>query len=816
MFEHGFVMSYKIMKSWMGILAVFIVSTCFSAECYTSEQTASQEILQRSFIWSSSAPTGTQVYAVFRKTLEFKEQPKSAVMRLFADSRYVLWVNEKYVARGPCRFDPISPEYDTLDIARFLHPGSNVVAALVHHYQGSSGRIMRHAPGLTATINVMDTSGEQTIRTDTTWSISTRNRFGQNPSHWSSIPDNVDARCDTGDWMAVAFNASSWEKAVEVDGKQWGALRAREIPLLRETEIQALHVVQRQTGTASPETLAKNPLLNELLPADLFPSNYLVIAADRFFQAYGIIDMEAEAGSRLEVSYADTFVSNGNKPRVPKWIDASSYIARQGRQTYMSNDTFGGKYVVVRCASGKIRLLNVTLVNRLYPFDVVGKFKSDDPLLNDIWQLGVNTILTCSEDAYVDCSIRERAEWLADAVMIAYPISRLTMAGPTTNSTPYWSDPRLFGSLLRHIGLSAQLDGRVKAHHPSDRWDIHGYIEDYACLWIQNLRIWHDNTGDLDLIREMWPAVTAQLKWFLDRRTEQGLVKAREFVYSGNPLKYQVCEGATLNAFVARSLADAAVMANLLNKTTQQQEYLAASESIRKAINSHLWDEATNTYYGGIKDGKKIVPTVHAAAICLYYDIVPANRRKQVQAWFAAHIEKESCRPYQYAFYLEVLARMDSDSADDLALDLIRRRWAAMAHGETKTTWVSPDESCHEAGAAPTIYLSRRVLGVQVDGAVAKHCLRIEPRLGTLKHAEGTVVTEFGPVPVCWDRSHKDGRLRFSLAIPAGVTARVSLPRYPNGLSVPKIDGKSVQLSDQPSSRFFTLQLGAGEHRGEF
>ena len=74
-------------------------------------------------------------------------------------------------------------------------------------------------------------------------------------------------------------------------------------------------------------------------------------------------------------------------------------------------------------------------------------------------------------------------------------------------------------------------DGRVKAHHPSDRWDIHGYIEDYSCLWIQGLRTWHDNTGDLELVREAWPAVTAQLKWFLDRRTERGLVKAREFVF---------------------------------------------------------------------------------------------------------------------------------------------------------------------------------------------------------------------------------------------------------------------------------------------
>ena len=203
----------------------------------------------------------------------------------------------------------------------------------------------------------------------------------------------------------------------------------------------------------------------------------------------------------------------------------------KGRQTFTTGDTFGFKYMVIRCAAGKVKLLAVKLINRIYPFDVVGRFNSNDQLLNDIWQMGVRTVQTCSEDAYVDCASRERTEWLGDGVMNEYPISRLTMAGPGADGKPYWSDPRLFGSMLRHIGQSVQPDGRVKAHHPSNRWDIHGFIEDYSCLWIHGVRMWADNTGDLELVREVWPAVTAQLKWFLDRRTERGLVKAREFVF---------------------------------------------------------------------------------------------------------------------------------------------------------------------------------------------------------------------------------------------------------------------------------------------
>jgi hypothetical protein len=806
------------------VLAGIVVAIAASLPAFAAEEIQRAGALQGSFIWSPSAPTGRQAYAIFRKSLNLKEQPKSAILRLFADSRYVLWINGKYVNRGPCRFDPIEPEYDTLDVTRFLQPGPNVLAAVVHHYHDGKpldkgdefcGRIMRHAPGVTASLELSDSSGQaRTVRTDSTWSVSTRNRFGASPVSWSSIPDNVDARRDAGDWAVAEFDDSAWEKAAPVAGKQWGPLRTRSIPLLRETDVQPLRVVRRQTGSAAPQNLADKPDLRKFLPIELTPGSQVVLDAGRFVQAYAVIDMDADEGSQLELQYAQTFFSSGNKP-AGQGVPASRYTARKGRQTFCSGDTFGCKYVVIRCASGKIRLLAVRLVNRLYPFDVFGKFTSNDPLLNDIWSLGARTIQTCSEDAYVDCASRERVEWLADAVMVAYPISRLTMAGPGIDGRPYWSDPRLFANLLRHIGQSAQPDGRVKAHHPSNRWDIHGYIEDYSCLWIQGLHAWHNNTGRLELVRETWPAVTAQLKWFLDRRSERGLVLAREFVYFGNPLIYKTCEGATLNAFLAKSLADAAELAQSLGDADRQREYAAASRSIKDAINSHLWDQDTGAYHGGVQDGKKTPSTVHASAICLYFDIVPAERRKQVEPWFLSNIEKEECLPYQYAFYFEVLARMDSYEADLRAIELIRKRWATMARFETKTTFegFGPGENCHEAGGAPTIYLSRHVLGVQVDGPVANRRLVIEPHLGNLKRAEGVVVTEFGPVQVGWDRSGNDGRLSFDVEIPVGVTARVSVPRPAKNAPL-MIDGQSIQGSSKSSPRFLTVELGAGKHYG--
>lgn len=62
--------------------------------------------LDASFVWTRAEPPGKQEYAVFRRAFDLDQAPAEATLRIFADVRYVLWINGRYVERGPCRFDP--------------------------------------------------------------------------------------------------------------------------------------------------------------------------------------------------------------------------------------------------------------------------------------------------------------------------------------------------------------------------------------------------------------------------------------------------------------------------------------------------------------------------------------------------------------------------------------------------------------------------------------------------------------------------------------------------------------------------------------
>ncbi len=982
-----------------------ILAVEFVRPALQPKEAAKARQLQRSLIWHATAPVGKQAYVVFRKTLSLETVPTTAVLRIFADSRYILWINGQYVERGPCRFDPIAPEYDAIDVHRFLRKGKNVLTVLVHHYTDGKrsgpaafcGRIMRHEPGLTVRLDVGGSSGDESraLITDETWRVCAKTRFRPSPLGWGSIPDEIDARLDDGDWTKIDYGDSAWGKVKRVDGTAWGILRPRSIPLLREAPIapltllehvwpsegpcarwiwtrekgppaqkaprwsapegvryfrktfalpeQATEVVihatadnefdcffngkqvgQNHVGTFSSWTTMQRTDVTKLagpgqntiairainkhygnvsdpagllvlvtwrdgnsprhlvsdgswkasecieegwkqsryddaawpaaldmcaygddpwkhnirnypgprtvdtearplakaLPLEIDAGAQVVIDAGVTEQAYSILDLDAEDGTRIELAYAQRFLDTGRRPD-QVFGQRGTYIARAGRQTYMSGDTFGFKYLVIRVRSGRMRLHDVKLIRRRYPFDRVGAFRCNDPVLNTLWDICVHTVEVCSEDAYVDCASRERVEWMGDVYVDTYPVTRVALAGPPKESGPCWSDPRLLRNLLRHIGQSLQPGGRLKAHHPSDRWDIHGYIEDYACLWVNSLRDYFDNTGDLGVARELWPALTDQMKWFLDHRTERGLVRAREFIFFGNPLCYKTCEAAALNAYVCHALRDAAFLAEMLGRDALAGQYEREANTIASAVNTHLWDQRSGTYCGAIMNGAKTPPTAHAAVLCLYHGIVPEDRRASLTRWMLENHAKEGFAPYTHYFLFHELYRVGTDEADQLVLDLMRQRYGPMTEGETETVWEAfgGNEFCHQAGSAPAYFLSAYVLGVRVSGPVSERRILIEPRLADLKEAEGVVQTEFGLIPVTWKRT-PEGALSFRFEVPRDVMARVAIPTRTDEPTL-IVNGKTLVFAGKAKSagisirpRSVRFEVGAGQCSG--
>jgi alpha-L-rhamnosidase len=779
--------------------------------------------LQSSMIWSPSAPVGTQAYVALRKEFQLAAVPAGpALLHLFADSRYLLWVNGNQILRGPSRFHPKGPEYDSLDIRPYLQSGTNSLVVMVHHYAGAtSGRIMRHAPGLTA---LLEADGKEILRSDASWKSSNATEYRPSPDAWSSIPDVIDARLSPGAWTTSGFDDSAWTAASPVDGSSWGALQARHTPLPAETVLTNVKKLPGGEAIAS------------VLPIDLRgPAASIILDLGKMAMAYPKIQLDADDGSTLQIQYALRYVDG--QPQ-EMYGTGTTYTARAGPQELLAADQWCARYVTITCTSGRVRISGLQMNERRYPYERLGSFQCSDPMLTQLWEMAVNTIEATTDDAH-GSDARERNEWVQDGGKASFNTIRIAAAGPDGKGGRVYSDPRTLRKLLRDSAHSQLPDGRMLGTFPTDRGDHdpHYVIEDYALQWVESLRWYHELTGDTAFVREMWPTLVAQMQWFLDRITDRGLLNAREYTSFDNPLAYITCEGANINAFFYQALRDAAYLGAIANESTQTKTYSTAADALHTAYNARLWNADKQAYSAGFHKDGKLGPTVHAQLLALYSGLVPDDRLAATRAWFLANYKNPGSgivigpkpnyltliankagldMPIMYYWAFTELYRADTAAMDQEAISEMRRRWKNMVHflqdaGTLSESFVNDQgggmhESCHNYGAIPAYFLSSFVLGPRVTGPHGNRRLLIEPRPADLTYASGTVVTDLGPVPVSWTKH--DGKFDLSCTIPPGKNATLHLP-----ITDGKVTVNGVEVENAAShGRYVILPLSSGSH----
>ena len=775
--------------------------------------------LDRTMVSTSATPVATDSGAcvAFRRSFTLASVPRVSTLHLFADARYMLWVNGRYVARGPARFEPVAPEYDSLDLRPYLRPGRNGLAVLV------SGRISssrtRWRPLAMAARLVND--GRAAFGTDASWRWSDRTRYRGLTTDWGNLYDTADARVEDGDWTQTEYEDTGWTAASPVAG----ASRPFEARTAVGGPIQALTITPIGASWWGPLAARRTPPLRETrvvpewsgpLPAELAAGDEIGLRFPRLVLATTRLEVEADEGSVIELSYSP----------------GTRYVCRAGLQSFLTSDAHAVREGAIRVVSGRVAVRGVEFSEALYPFSRVGSFRCSDPFLSRLWEGSVRGVEITSEDAYTDCADRERAEWM-DNDPPAFDVTRVALAGPGDDGRPVFADPRLLAAMLRRTAQTLQPEGWVKAHTASDRPDTHARMEDRACDWVEGLRRYVESSGRTDLAGEIWPAIVSQMDYLLARRTARGLVRAREWAMWGNPVAYQTCEGAALNAFVYRALVDAASVGRRIGKRADAARYEKAATALARAYNEVLWNEAAGSYSGGGYDlgiaqaapdyrplplgvsGGLIEPTRHAAMLALDQGIVPEGRRARVMAYLLAH-PPAGGDAMQYGYAFSQWYAWDAERLDRDVLATLRREWQGMVEDPNGAGYESlrpTDEGfsrAHVYGCLPAYFLSAYVLGVQREGAADRKRIRIEPRLGDLETAAGTVGTEFGAVSVSWARTADGGR--FAVTIPPGVKATLRLPTGGEKGSAALTGRPKTRFSRQ--GRWAQAELSAGVYSG--
>lgn len=230
------------------------------------------------YIWIDDHGEGRNRYVLFRRSFVLTSPPRSASLKLFADTRYRLLVNGQVVGHGPARFFTEFPLYDTYDVLPYLREGQNALAVVVHSYGTGSFHSEPSIGGLIADLSIETDPGGVSIPTDGRWRALESAAYRRDTHTLSfalNSAEHVDLAGDPPGWDAADFTDEQWPAAV-VHGRpdRWGTIRPRPIPALEERVIASEKPVRVWSATPCDEQVYS---LGVVAPgADAFGSSHAV------------------------------------------------------------------------------------------------------------------------------------------------------------------------------------------------------------------------------------------------------------------------------------------------------------------------------------------------------------------------------------------------------------------------------------------------------------------------------------------------------------------------------------------------------------
>lgn len=216
-----------LLLTWAGVLSLSGLSSrdTYSVQCAFSEAKP---------IWTTAdPPSSSHEVGLFRKQFR-ASRPQVAHIRIFADTRYELWLNEEWIGRGPARFSRRYREYDMYTVR--VSTGINQLAVLVQ-WAPNTRRSESQVPYLMAVLEL----GGGCVTTDETWKATVSEAWRRDAAQvylWRLIgpTELLDLSALPKDWMSVDYDDSSWQAAVVKQRVDEGAQYApRSIPQQTET-----------------------------------------------------------------------------------------------------------------------------------------------------------------------------------------------------------------------------------------------------------------------------------------------------------------------------------------------------------------------------------------------------------------------------------------------------------------------------------------------------------------------------------------------------------------------------------------------------
>lgn len=763
------------------------------------------------WIWAKEDRFYFNTFVLFRKeiTISLNEVEKAEAY-IFADSRYLMFINGKAVGYGPVPSDRLHDCYDRYDICPFLQHGLNTIAVIVCHYGNHGGNYLVGRPEFIFQSEISYGNGKKVIIcTDETWKCKFALCWGVSTARRSvfkPLTELFDARLYPDGWELNGYDDKRWIYAKVLGPVEWhvkGEFNQKEIKNLKYHRVNRYSAkrIGRIEFDENPSLIFKYSLReqvkeiycghNELLSGDYSglnlplsvnnaPENQCTYVVFDFGQdVVGRIGFKIKAaeGAIIDVTYRELdqegkLLLSGIDVR--NWV---RYVTREGVQSWQTfdYDTFRYVQLAIHGSPGLVEILEVWTEEQGYPIQNGGEFECSDPVLNKLWDASVHTVGLCMQDIIPDNPGREQAPWTGDIEFAKMPIYYIAGEYELTKRS------------LIQTSYGQMKNGKMRCVWPSGlalQFYAEGLLfDDFGCeiphhsiQWASSVWRHYLYSGDIEVLEKLFPNIKLLINWFTSHEDTYGILcPDKSWDDRWNWLDWEGMKNlwVPLNFFYCVMLYDSARIAGELNKNEDEAYFNNKAERLKRSLIEKYWSTEYESFVDCMVEEngiKKPFFSQLTLSLAINNNIYPEGKRQYIADRLANGLE--DCSPVHKYHPYQAYSITNNHKK---VLNEFREKWTRMISvNETNTfqeVWGDGTEfvcsMCQSAAAVPGYYLPAYILGVRPLKPGFKEFV-IEPCPCDLTWAKGRVPTPYGFIHVEW--TNNDAGLKLKVITPEGFT----------------------------------------------
>ncbi len=719
----------------------------------------------------------------FRKKVSFALKPARCIIHVSADNHYRLFVNGTYIGNGPARSDLSNWNFESYDIAPYLHSGNNIIAATVWNF--AEYRAYAEISYQTGFIVQADDTAAAMLNTDRSWKVIQDDAYQPFPIPQSEVQtymvvahgEKMQAAKYKWGFEQTGYDDTQWPQAIRAGfpakTKSFGTdgnwmLVKRTIPAMEETE-QRFKSIRRISkgaikdgwlGGKSPVSVPAHSSITVLLDHGFLTNAYPVMncsggrnATVQFTYAEALVDSARQKGNRDDITgkhiigLKDLYTTDGGAKRMYMPLHFRTY-------RYVQLD--------ITTAAEPLVLNDVYSIFTAYPFKEAGTFTTNDTRLDRIWETGWRTARLCAADSYFDCPYYEQLQYVGDTRIQA--LISLYVSG----------DDRLMRKAIDDIAHSVIPEGLTQSRYPCRDMQV---IPTFSLWWVCMLHDYYMHREDAAFIQQHLDGVQNVLHWFEQRVASNGMLGGlswwpfvdwswnwdNNIQIGGVPPGTMNGGSSILTLQYAYTLQRAAELMKRYGRNNMAAQYATAAQQLTKSTYELCMDNQrqmlADTYL-------KKEFSQHANILAILTDAIP----KDDQAALLQRVIKDTAitqTTYYFTFY--TFEALKKTGLGDMFLPMLKP-WQTMLDIGLTTFAENPEpvrSDCHAWSASPDYEFLSLVCGVKPLSPGFSTVL-IEPYPGALQAVEGKVPHPAGMISVKYKLLGE--KLHASIDLPPNVT----------------------------------------------